>query len=162
MLVFCLCESDKYFCYQKVISINTNGFALKTNFLVLLLFQICTVDDYLHCLERGQAASTKMSAFLRRSLQSQAPNDSSRAGWFLGDWGFLCGSSTGGKSIDAIFFFLGHWLFLVLEVLFMDMSPLERGHRTFQFAKTFLLVSGGFLVLSLPILTGVDYFRNMF
>ena len=80
VLVFCLCESDKYFCYQKVISINTNGFALKTNFLVLLLFQICTVDDYLHCLERGQAASTKMSAFLRRSLQSQAPNDSSRAG----------------------------------------------------------------------------------
>ncbi|XP_058074244.1 exosome complex exonuclease RRP46 homolog [Magnolia sinica] len=29
------------------------------------------VDDYLHCLERGRSASTKISEFLRRSLQSQ-------------------------------------------------------------------------------------------
>ncbi|KAE8056546.1 hypothetical protein FH972_013314 [Carpinus fangiana] len=39
-----------------------------------------SVDDYLHCLERGRAASAKMSAFLRRSLPPQNPSDSSRAG----------------------------------------------------------------------------------
>uniref|UniRef100_F6GTI6 Uncharacterized protein n=1 Tax=Vitis vinifera TaxID=29760 RepID=F6GTI6_VITVI len=38
------------------------------------------MDDYLHCLERGQATSAKMSAFLRRNLQWQGPNDSSKAG----------------------------------------------------------------------------------
>lgn len=39
-----------------------------------------SVDDYIHCLERGRAATTKMSAFLRRSLQPQLPTDSSKAG----------------------------------------------------------------------------------
>ncbi|XP_062164219.1 exosome complex exonuclease RRP46 homolog isoform X2 [Alnus glutinosa] len=39
-----------------------------------------SVDDYLHCLERGRAASAKMSAFLRRSLPPQIPSDSSKAG----------------------------------------------------------------------------------
>ncbi|KAB1204364.1 hypothetical protein CJ030_MR8G014185 [Morella rubra] len=39
-----------------------------------------SVDDYLHCLERGRAASAKMSAFLRRSLQPQVSTDSSKAG----------------------------------------------------------------------------------
>jgi exosome complex component RRP46 len=39
-----------------------------------------SVDNYLNCLERGRAASTKMSAFLRRSLQPQIPGDSSKAG----------------------------------------------------------------------------------
>jgi len=39
-----------------------------------------SVDDYLHCLERGRAASAKMSAFLRRSLPQQIPSNSSKAG----------------------------------------------------------------------------------
>ncbi|KGN62820.1 exosome complex exonuclease RRP46 homolog [Cucumis sativus] len=39
-----------------------------------------SVDDYIHCLERGRAATTKMSAFLRRSLQPQLPMNSSKAG----------------------------------------------------------------------------------
>ncbi|XP_028796428.1 exosome complex exonuclease RRP46 homolog [Neltuma alba] len=39
-----------------------------------------SVDDYLHCLERGRAASAKMSEFLRKSLQPQLSGDSSKAG----------------------------------------------------------------------------------
>uniref|UniRef100_A0A2N9ICT2 Exosome complex exonuclease RRP46 homolog n=1 Tax=Fagus sylvatica TaxID=28930 RepID=A0A2N9ICT2_FAGSY len=39
-----------------------------------------SVDDYLHCLERGRAATAKMSAFLRRNLQPQIPSDSCKAG----------------------------------------------------------------------------------
>ncbi|KAH7574261.1 hypothetical protein JRO89_XS03G0272700 [Xanthoceras sorbifolium] len=39
-----------------------------------------SVDDYFLCLERGRAASAKLSDFLRRSLQSQVPGDSSKAG----------------------------------------------------------------------------------
>ncbi|KAI9072147.1 hypothetical protein K1719_011140 [Acacia pycnantha] len=39
-----------------------------------------SVDDYLHCLDRGRAASAKMSEFLRRSLQPQLSADSSKAG----------------------------------------------------------------------------------
>ncbi|XP_004291185.1 PREDICTED: exosome complex exonuclease RRP46 homolog [Fragaria vesca subsp. vesca] len=33
------------------------------------------VEDYLHCLERGRAATAKMSAFLRKSLQPKLPID---------------------------------------------------------------------------------------
>ncbi|XP_017982057.1 PREDICTED: exosome complex exonuclease RRP46 homolog [Theobroma cacao] len=40
---------------------------------------IMSVDDYFYCLERGRAASAKLSDFLRRSLQ-QHPTDSSKAG----------------------------------------------------------------------------------
>ncbi|XP_057959493.1 exosome complex exonuclease RRP46 homolog isoform X2 [Malania oleifera] len=40
---------------------------------------VMPVDDYLHCLERGRAACAKMSDFLRRSLQSQLPSDSTKA-----------------------------------------------------------------------------------
>ncbi|GMP94895.1 hypothetical protein CsSME_00044162 [Camellia sinensis var. sinensis] len=32
---------------------------------------VMSVDDYLQCLERGRAASAKLSGFLRRSLQPQ-------------------------------------------------------------------------------------------
>ncbi|XP_052289191.1 exosome complex exonuclease RRP46 homolog isoform X2 [Citrus sinensis] len=39
-----------------------------------------SVDDYFHCLERGRAASAKLSDFLRRSLQSKLPGDLSKAG----------------------------------------------------------------------------------
>ncbi|KAK6927361.1 Exoribonuclease, phosphorolytic domain 1 [Dillenia turbinata] len=34
-----------------------------------------SVDDYLHSLERGHAASAKLSAFLRKNLQSQVPSN---------------------------------------------------------------------------------------
>ncbi|XP_010244440.1 PREDICTED: exosome complex exonuclease RRP46 homolog [Nelumbo nucifera] len=40
---------------------------------------VMSVDDYLHCLERGRSASAKISDFLRRSLQSQLPSDRSKA-----------------------------------------------------------------------------------
>ncbi|KAF7826034.1 exosome complex exonuclease RRP46-like protein [Senna tora] len=39
-----------------------------------------SVDDYLLCLERGRAASARMSEFLRKSLQPQLSSDSSKAG----------------------------------------------------------------------------------
>lgn len=50
--------------------------------LIWFLLKTGPVDDYLRCLERGRAASAKMSAFLRRSLPLQNPSDSSKAGWF--------------------------------------------------------------------------------
>ncbi|PIA29250.1 hypothetical protein AQUCO_06100041v1 [Aquilegia coerulea] len=37
---------------------------------------VMSVDSYLQCLERGRSASSKISDFLRRSLQSRVPNDS--------------------------------------------------------------------------------------
>ncbi|CAI9093530.1 OLC1v1029042C1 [Oldenlandia corymbosa var. corymbosa] len=39
-----------------------------------------SVDDYLLCVERGRAATEKLSVFLRRSLQTQIPGDNSKAG----------------------------------------------------------------------------------
>jgi len=41
---------------------------------------VMSVDDYLHCLQRGRAASAKLSDFLRRNLQSHSPGDLSKAG----------------------------------------------------------------------------------
>lgn len=41
---------------------------------------VMSVEEYFDCLERGRAASAKLSDFLRRSLQSQLPGDSSKAG----------------------------------------------------------------------------------
>ncbi|KAK1313867.1 hypothetical protein QJS10_CPA06g00769 [Acorus calamus] len=38
-----------------------------------------SVNDYLCCMERAQAASAKISEFLRRSLQSQLPNGPAKA-----------------------------------------------------------------------------------
>ncbi|KAL6344744.1 hypothetical protein AAG906_002650 [Vitis piasezkii] len=61
-------------------SSHMEGELMEHGIITSVTHGVMSVDDYLHCLERGQAASTKMSAFLRRSLQSQAPNDSSRAG----------------------------------------------------------------------------------
>ncbi|KAF5726189.1 hypothetical protein HS088_TW23G00930 [Tripterygium wilfordii] len=37
---------------------------------------VMLVDNYLHCLERGRAASAKLSDFLRKSLKSQLQSDS--------------------------------------------------------------------------------------
>ncbi|KAK3019905.1 hypothetical protein RJ639_004000 [Escallonia herrerae] len=41
---------------------------------------VMPVEDYLRCLERGRAVSAKLSEFLRRSMQLQAPSDSPTAG----------------------------------------------------------------------------------
>uniref|UniRef100_A0A2P2KW21 Exoribonuclease phosphorolytic domain-containing protein n=1 Tax=Rhizophora mucronata TaxID=61149 RepID=A0A2P2KW21_RHIMU len=41
---------------------------------------VMSVEEYLKCLERGQAASAKLSDFLRRNLQLQLPNDLSKSG----------------------------------------------------------------------------------
>ncbi|WCJ42253.1 hypothetical protein M5689_023073 [Euphorbia peplus] len=38
------------------------------------------VEEYLYCIERGRAATAKLSDFLRRSLKLQLPSDSSKAG----------------------------------------------------------------------------------
>ncbi|EOY29742.1 Ribosomal protein S5 domain 2-like superfamily protein isoform 2 [Theobroma cacao] len=44
-----------------------------------IVTSVTHVDDYFYCLERGCAASAKLSDFLRRSLQRH-PTDSSKAG----------------------------------------------------------------------------------
>ncbi|KAJ4823340.1 exosome non-catalytic core subunit rrp46 [Turnera subulata] len=41
---------------------------------------VMSVEGYFNCLDRGRAASARLSDFLRRSLQSQLPGDSSKAG----------------------------------------------------------------------------------
>ncbi|PHT49811.1 Exosome complex exonuclease RRP46 -like protein [Capsicum baccatum] len=41
---------------------------------------VMSVDDYIRCLERGRAATAKLSDFLRRSLQSQVQSDTSKLG----------------------------------------------------------------------------------
>ncbi|KAL9400183.1 hypothetical protein Peur_009144 [Populus x canadensis] len=40
---------------------------------------VMPVEEYLKCVERGRAASAKLSDFLRKSLQSQLSSDSSKA-----------------------------------------------------------------------------------
>ncbi|TYH36001.1 hypothetical protein ES332_D13G234700v1 [Gossypium tomentosum] len=44
-----------------------------------IITSVTHVDDYFYCLERGRAASVKLSDFLRRNLQQQS-TDSSKAG----------------------------------------------------------------------------------
>uniref|UniRef100_A0A166J5M0 Exosome complex exonuclease RRP46 homolog n=1 Tax=Daucus carota subsp. sativus TaxID=79200 RepID=A0A166J5M0_DAUCS len=38
------------------------------------------IDDYFHCLDRGRAATSKLSDFLRKNLHLQTPTDPSKAG----------------------------------------------------------------------------------
>lgn len=47
---------------------------------------VMPVEEYLKCVERGRAASAKLSDFLRKSLQSQLSSDSSKAAWFQICW----------------------------------------------------------------------------
>ncbi|KAF8400864.1 hypothetical protein HHK36_014167 [Tetracentron sinense] len=49
---------------------------LENGIITSVTHGVISVDDYLHCLERGRSASAKISDFLRRSLQSQVPSDS--------------------------------------------------------------------------------------
>ncbi|KAL1834630.1 hypothetical protein ACET3Z_004281 [Daucus carota] len=41
---------------------------------------VMPVDDYFHCLDRGRAATSKLSDFLRKNLHLQTPTDPSKAG----------------------------------------------------------------------------------
>ncbi|XP_023002484.1 exosome complex exonuclease RRP46 homolog [Cucurbita maxima] len=61
-------------------STQVGGEPLENGIITSLTQGAMSVDDYIHCLERGRAATAKMSAFLRRSLQPQLPTDSSKVG----------------------------------------------------------------------------------
>ncbi|KAL1364032.1 hypothetical protein HN51_012185 [Arachis hypogaea] len=39
-----------------------------------------SVDDYLHCLERGRAVSARLSEFLRKNIEPKSSSESSKAG----------------------------------------------------------------------------------
>ncbi|KAK7275587.1 hypothetical protein RIF29_16706 [Crotalaria pallida] len=39
-----------------------------------------SVDDYLHCLERGHATTARLSGFLRKNIQPKSTSESSKAG----------------------------------------------------------------------------------
>lgn len=73
-------ERIMYFCHK-----NCSWFWFHVSLcnLILKFHLLCflEVDDYLHCLERGRAATSKMSDFLRRNLQPQLSSNSSKAGW---------------------------------------------------------------------------------
>lgn len=59
-------------------ALRVNGEPIEHGIITSVTHGLMSVNDYLRCLERGRAASSKLSAFLRRSLQSQLPNDSSK------------------------------------------------------------------------------------
>ncbi|KAI5669219.1 hypothetical protein M9H77_19072 [Catharanthus roseus] len=55
-------------------SSEVGGESIEDGIITSVTHGVISVEDYLLCIERGQAASEKLSDFLRRSLQSQAPN----------------------------------------------------------------------------------------
>lgn len=61
-------------------SLQVGGEPMEHGIITSVTHGVMPVDDYLHCLERGRAAGAKLSDFLRKSLQLQCPNDSSKAG----------------------------------------------------------------------------------
>lgn len=61
-------------------SLEVGGEAMEHGIITSVTHGVMAVDDYFHCLERGRAASAKLSDFLRRSLQLQVSSDSSKAG----------------------------------------------------------------------------------
>lgn len=60
-------------------SSHVEGEPMEHGIITSVTHGVMSVEEYLKCLERGCAASTKLSDFLRRSLQSQLPSDSSKA-----------------------------------------------------------------------------------
>jgi len=44
------------------------------------LFNFFVADDYLHCLERGRAASARLSEFLRKNVGLKSTSEGSKAG----------------------------------------------------------------------------------
>ncbi|KAG9156210.1 hypothetical protein Leryth_021619 [Lithospermum erythrorhizon] len=61
-------------------SVKTEGEPMEHGVITSLTHGVMPADDYFRCLDRGRAAAAKLSDFLRRSLQSQVPSDSSKAG----------------------------------------------------------------------------------
>ncbi|XP_011007654.1 PREDICTED: exosome complex exonuclease RRP46 homolog isoform X1 [Populus euphratica] len=60
-------------------SSHVEGEPMEHGIITSVTHGVMSVEEYLKCLERGRAASAKLSDFLRRSLQSQLPSDSSKA-----------------------------------------------------------------------------------
>ncbi|KAJ4954493.1 hypothetical protein NE237_011276 [Protea cynaroides] len=60
-------------------SLHVDGEPMEHGIITSVTHGVMSVDDYLHCLERGHAASARISDFLRRSLQSQALGNPSKA-----------------------------------------------------------------------------------
>ncbi|XVF48560.1 hypothetical protein PTKIN_Ptkin03bG0200200 [Pterospermum kingtungense] len=60
-------------------SLSVNGEPMEYGIITSVTHGTMPVDDYFYCLERGRAASAKLSDFLRRNLQ-QRSTDSSKAG----------------------------------------------------------------------------------
>ncbi|XP_042483713.1 exosome complex exonuclease RRP46 homolog isoform X2 [Macadamia integrifolia] len=60
-------------------SLQVDGELMEHGIITSVTHGVISVDDYLYCLERGHAASGKISDFLRRNLQSQVPSDPSKA-----------------------------------------------------------------------------------
>ncbi|KAK8543136.1 hypothetical protein V6N13_136330 [Hibiscus sabdariffa] len=60
-------------------SLSVQGEPIENGVITSVTHGVMSVDDYFFCLERGRAASTKLSDFLRRNLQHQS-TDSSKAG----------------------------------------------------------------------------------
>lgn len=73
-------ERIMHFCLMKWFLIWFQHASVQPNSEIFGLLLFLQVDDYLHCLERGRAATSKMSDFLRRNLQPQLSGDSSKAG----------------------------------------------------------------------------------
>ncbi|GAV84610.1 RNase_PH domain-containing protein [Cephalotus follicularis] len=59
-------------------SLLVDGEPIEHGIITSVTHGLMSVDDYCQCLERGHAASAKLSAFLRRSLQPPNPSDSSK------------------------------------------------------------------------------------
>ncbi|GMJ11079.1 hypothetical protein like AT3G46210 [Hibiscus trionum] len=60
-------------------SLSVQGEPIENGIITSVTHGRMSVDDYFYCLERGRAASTKLSDFVRRNLQQQS-TDSSKAG----------------------------------------------------------------------------------
>ncbi|XP_022756350.1 exosome complex exonuclease RRP46 homolog isoform X2 [Durio zibethinus] len=60
-------------------SLSVQGEPIEHGIITSVTHGTMSVDDYFYCLDRGRAASVKLSDFLRRSLQ-QHSTDSSKAG----------------------------------------------------------------------------------
>ncbi|KAJ8450482.1 hypothetical protein Cgig2_002167 [Carnegiea gigantea] len=52
-----------------------NGEPIENGIITSVTHGAMSVEDYFHCLERGRAASAKLSNFLRKSLQTRLPTD---------------------------------------------------------------------------------------
>ncbi|GLT48204.1 hypothetical protein SLA2020_218440 [Shorea laevis] len=57
-------------------SLLVGGERMEHGIITSVTHGVMSVDDYFNCLERGRAASTKLSDFLRRSLQRHQTNPS--------------------------------------------------------------------------------------